>query len=105
MILIFSWIAKQPPIKPYGPLENMYFSGTNCTKKNVHEFRIEYNNKVMHHPEALVVGSISSTKLGDKPHDSVPEKVQKWIHIISKETAKYLLYHRPYDHTINFKIG
>jgi hypothetical protein len=51
----------------------------------------------MHHPEALVVGSISNTELDCNPLDSVPDKFKKWTHIMSKEAAKRLPDRTPYD--------
>jgi hypothetical protein len=59
----------------------------------------------MHHPEVLVVGSISTKELDSNPLDSVHDKFKKWTHIISKEAAKSLPEHPPYDHTIDLKTG
>jgi hypothetical protein len=69
------------------------------------EFSVEYDNKVMHHPEALIVSSISTTELDSNPLDSVPNKFKKWMHIMSKEVAKCLPEHTSYDHAIDLKIG
>jgi hypothetical protein len=77
VILTFWCIAKHPPTKPYGPPETIRFRWKNCTKEKVDEFSVEYNNEVMHHPGALVVGSISTTELDGKPLDSVPDKFKK----------------------------
>jgi hypothetical protein len=84
VILPFWWIAKHPPSKPYGPPEHIRFPCKNCTKENEDEFSVEYDNKVMHHPEAPVVGSISTTELDCNPLDSVPDKYKKWTHKMSK---------------------
>jgi hypothetical protein len=59
----------------------------------------------MHHPEALVVGSISTTELDCNHLNSVPDKFKKWTHIMSKEAAKRLPEHTPYDHAIDLKTG
>jgi hypothetical protein len=69
------------------------------------EFSIKYDNKGMHNPEVLVVESISTTELDRNLLDSVLDKFKKWTHIMSKEAAKYLPEHTPYDHTIDRKIG
>jgi hypothetical protein len=103
VILPFWWIAKHPPSKPYGPPENIRFPCKNCTKEKADEFSVEYDNKVMHHSEALVVGSISTTELDCNPLNSVPDKFKKWTHIMSKEAAKRLPEHTPYDHAIDLK--
>jgi hypothetical protein len=59
----------------------------------------------MHHPEVLVVGSISTTELDCNPLDSVPDKFKKWRHIMSKEAAERLPEHTPYDPAIDLKTG
>jgi hypothetical protein len=59
----------------------------------------------MHHPEPLVVGSISTTDLDYNPLDSVPDKFKKWTHIVSKEAAQRLQEHTPYEYAIESKIG
>jgi hypothetical protein len=105
VILPFSWIAKHPPSKLYGPLGNICFPCKNCPKENADEFSIKYNKKVMHHPEVLVIGSITTTYLGSNPLDSVPDKFKIWMHIMSKEAANCLPEHIPYDHVIDLTIG
>jgi hypothetical protein len=93
VILPFWWIAKPPPSKPYGPPENIHFPCKNYTKETADEFNVEYDNEVMHHPEVLEVGSISTTEIDSNALNSVPDKVKKWAHIMSKEAAKCLSEH------------
>jgi hypothetical protein len=69
------------------------------------EFSVEYDNKVMHHPKALGVGSISIPEIDCNPLDSVPDKFKKWTPIMSKEAAKCLPEHTRYDHAIDLKTG
>jgi hypothetical protein len=38
---------------------------------------VEYDNEIVHHPEALVVGSIETKESPTNPLDSVPEKFKK----------------------------
>jgi hypothetical protein len=59
----------------------------------------------MHHPEALVVGSISTTELHSNPLDFVSDTCKKWTHIMSKQGAKRLPEHTSYDHAIDLKTG
>jgi hypothetical protein len=59
----------------------------------------------MHSPEALVVRSISTTEFDYNPLNSVPDKFKKWTHIMSKEAAKCLSEHTPYNHAIGLKTG
>jgi hypothetical protein len=59
----------------------------------------------MHHPQSLVVASISTTDLDCNPLDSVPDKFKKWTHIMSKEPAKRLPEHTPYNHAIDLTTG
>jgi predicted transcriptional regulator len=59
----------------------------------------------MHHPEVLVVGSISTKELDSNPLDSVHDKFKKWTHIMSKEEAKRLPEHTSYDHGIDIRTG
>jgi hypothetical protein len=105
VILPLWWIASHPPSKPSRPPSNIHFLCKNCTKETADEFSIEYDNKLMHHHEALVVDSISTTELVCNPLDSVPAKFKKWTHIVSKEAAKCLLEYMPYDHAIELKTG
>jgi hypothetical protein len=104
VILPFWWIAKHPPSKPYGPLENIRFPRKNCTKEKAAEFSVKYDNEVMDHHEPLVVGSISTTELDNNTLNSVPEKFKKWTHIMFKEAAKCLPEYVLYDHTIDLNI-
>jgi hypothetical protein len=103
IIVPFWWITKQPPSKPYGSPDNIRFHCKNCTKEKADEFSIEYDNKILHHREALVVGSLTTMESNINPLDSVPEKPRKWTHIMSKEAAKCLPEHMPYDHAIDLK--
>jgi hypothetical protein len=59
----------------------------------------------MHHPQALVVGSISTTEIDCNPLDSVPHKFKNWPHIRSKEAAKPVREHTPYNHNIDLNTG
>jgi hypothetical protein len=43
-------------------------------KKQADEFSIQYDNEVMHHHQALVVGSISTTEFDRNPLDSELDK-------------------------------
>jgi hypothetical protein len=105
VILPFWWIAKHPPSKPYGLPENIRFPCKNCTKEKADKFSLEYDTEILDHPEALVVGSLATTESNDDPLDSVPNKFKKWTHIMSKEAAKRLPGHKPYDHAIDLKQG
>jgi hypothetical protein len=87
------WTSRKHPF----PLKN-------CTKEPADEFCLESANQVMHSPEALIVGSISTTELDSNPHDSVPDKFKKWTYIMSKVAAKHLPEHTSYNHAIDLKI-
>jgi hypothetical protein len=77
VILPFWWITQNPPSKPYGHPENIRVPCKNCTKEKANEFSVEYDNEVIHHPDALVFSSISTTELDCNPLDSVPNKFKK----------------------------
>jgi hypothetical protein len=66
---------------------------------------LEYENEILHNPEALVVGSFPTTESNNNPLDSVPEKFRKWKHTLSKAAAKRLPEHTPYDYAIDLKQG
>jgi hypothetical protein len=57
----------------------------------------------VHHPEALVFGSIATTESESNPLDSVPEKFSKWTLIMSKDATRRLPNHTTYDHAIGLK--
>jgi hypothetical protein len=59
----------------------------------------------MHHHEALIVDSISTTELDSNLLESVPNKFKKWRHIMFNEAAKRLPEHTFYDHAIDLKTG
>jgi hypothetical protein len=105
VILPFWWIAKHPPSKLYGPPENIRFTCKHCTTEKADEFNVEYDDEIVHHPEALVVGSIATTESESNLLDSDPEKFRKWMHIMSEETAEGLPNHTTYDHAIDLKPG
>jgi hypothetical protein len=105
VILPLWGLAKHPHPKLYRPPENIRFPFKNCTKERANEFSVEYDNKVMHQPEALVVGYISTTEFDYNPLDSVSDKFKKWTHIMSKEAAQCLQEYPPYDHAIDLKAG
>jgi hypothetical protein len=105
VILPFWWIAKHPPSKPYRLPKNIRFPCKNCTKEKADKFSLEYDTEIVDHPEALVVGSLAMTESNDDPLDSIPNKFKKWTHIMSKEAAKRLPGHKPYDHAIDLKQG
>jgi hypothetical protein len=74
-------------------------------KETADKFSLEYDTEILAHPEALVVGSLATTESNDDPLDSIPDKFKTWTHIMSKEAAKRLPGHRPYDHAIDLKQG
>jgi hypothetical protein len=100
VILPFWWIAKHLRTKPYGPRQNIHFPCKNCTNEKPDEISIEYDNKVIYHPEALIVGSTSTSELDCNPLNSIPDKFEKWIHIMSKEAAKCVPECAPYYYAI-----
>jgi hypothetical protein len=104
-ILPFWLIVKHPPSKLYGRPETIRFGCKNCTIENPDEFTVEYDNEIVHHPKALVVGSIATTESQSNTLDSVPEKFKKWTHIMSKEAAKCLPGHITDDHGIDLTPG
>jgi hypothetical protein len=60
-ILPFWWIAKNPPTRPYGSTDDIGFNQcNNCTRDQGSEFALEMDSGVLGHPEALVIGSLSS---------------------------------------------
>jgi hypothetical protein len=59
----------------------------------------------MYHPEAVNVGSVSTTESDSNALDSVYDKFKKWTHIMSNEVAKHLPEYTPYDHAIDLKPG
>jgi hypothetical protein len=105
VILPFWWIAKHPPSKPYGPLDIICFPCRKCTKDQADEFSVEYDNEVMHHPEILVVGSISTTELDSNLLDLVLDKFKQWMHLLSKEPAKRVPVPTHCSYAIDLNIG
>jgi hypothetical protein len=101
VILPFWWIAKHSPSKPLVPPENKRFRCKNCTKEKANEFSVEYDNKVMHHSQGFVVGSRSTIQLDCNSLNSVSNKFNTWMHIMSQEATKHLPEHTPYDHAID----
>jgi hypothetical protein len=68
------------------------------------QFSLEMDSSVLGHPEALVIGSISSND-NDNALSLVPSKFKKWTDIITTEAAQCLPSHKPYDHAIDLQDG
>jgi hypothetical protein len=66
-----------PPSKPLGPPENIRFPCKYCTKEIADEYRVEYDNELMHHPEVLIVSSVSTTELASNALNSICDKFKK----------------------------
>jgi hypothetical protein len=68
---------------------------------------LEIVNDVTDHPEAMIIGQISST-VTSQPRDKleeavklVPQKFRDFISIMSQEAAEALPEHKPYNHAID----
>jgi hypothetical protein len=105
-ILPFWWIAKHAPANLLGePHEVRFEQCLNCTEASANEFNIRYDSDIADHPEAMVIGSISTSDEKVDPISLVPAKFRKWAYIMTKEAAQRLPEHKPYDHAIDVKDG
>jgi hypothetical protein len=68
------------------------------------KFSLEMDSGVLGHPEALVIGSISSNN-NDNALNLVPFKFKKWTDIMITEAEQRLPSHKPYNHTIDLQDG
>jgi hypothetical protein len=103
-ILPFWWIVKHPPSNLLSNPENIRFvQCQNCTEASLNEFRLQMDSNILDHPEAMVIGSISTKEDNIDPISLVLAKFRNWIHIMTKEAAAKLPEHKPYDHVIDIK--
>jgi hypothetical protein len=63
------------------------------------------DSNILDHPEAMVIGSISTKKNNIDPISLVVANFWKWAYIMTKEAAGQLPEHQPYDHAIDIKEG
>jgi hypothetical protein len=69
------------------------------------KFNLEYDIKILDHPDRVIVGSLTITEPNDDLLDPVPNKFQKWTQIKSKEASKSVPRHKPYDHALDLTPG
>jgi hypothetical protein len=55
------WIVEHPPLRPYGPPDDIQFTQCKgCSAQNANELSLEINSDVLDNPEPPIIGSISS---------------------------------------------
>jgi hypothetical protein len=105
-ILPLWWIVKHPPSKLLSnPVNIRFVQCQHCTKASLNEFSLQMDSNILDHPEAIVIGSISTKDDNIDPICLVPAKFRKWAHIMMKEGAAKLPEHKPYYHAIDIKDG
>jgi hypothetical protein len=106
------WMAKHQPCHMWAERGNISFTTPycieNCTKAQASIFSLKVDKRVLHYPEALMIGHLSAITTMEEILDTleqVPENFRKWINIMTKETADKLPEHKPYDYAIDLKEG
>jgi hypothetical protein len=103
-ILPFWWIAKHAPANLLGePHEVRFEQCLNCTETSSNEFNIRYDSDMVDHPEAMVIGLISTSDEKVDPNSLVPAKFRQWADIMIKEAAQWLRERKLYNHVIDVK--
>ena len=79
-----------------------------CTKNSCSEFSLEWDEDVLTHPDASVLGVVCAAPTENDLKaaiDRIPEAFAEFIPIMTTEAASTLPMHGPYDHSIELKKG
>jgi hypothetical protein len=105
-ILPFWWIAKHALSNRLGDPENIRFVKCNkCTEPISKKFSLQIDSNILDHPEAIVIGSISTPDEKIDPISLVARKFRKWAYIRTKAAAAELPQHKPCDNAIEIRDG
>jgi hypothetical protein len=89
VILPYWWLAKHQPCNIWAERANISFTTLRCTEKctkaQASTFPLRIDKRILTHPEASIIGHISTATTKDKLSkalEQVPEKFRKWINIM-----------------------
>ena len=115
IILPWWWMAKHKPNELFGKIEDIRFESEfckkHCTHKKAKEFDIDWDEEVLDHPEAMIVGFIAGKEEPQEEEKKsglslIPERFWEYAHRVAEgKLADQLPSHKPYDHTIDLKEG
>ena len=104
------WMAKHRPEDIHH--DRLTFTSSHCrkhcTKDSCSKFPVEWDEEVLTHTDAGILGVVSAAPTEDDLKaaiDRVPEAFAEFIPIMTTEAASTLPKHGPYDHAIDLKEG
>ena len=106
IFLPFKWITAHPPQGAWDTDEVRFNSANclkNCTKSELAEFSLSWDESVALDPSARTIGYVAA--VSHEPTDNVPMAFRQYLGIMSKEAADALPEHRPYDCKIDLREG
>jgi len=107
IFLPFEWITAHPPQGAWTNDEIRFNSVQcleNCTKHEVGQFSLTWDETVATDPAARLIGYVSAA-LDEDPIKAVPQEFRQYLRIMGKEAADALPEHRPYDCKIDLQEG
>jgi len=107
IFLPFEWITAHPPQGAWTNDEIRFNSAQcleNCTKYEVGQFSLTWDETVATDPAARLIGYVSAASDED-PIKAVPQEFCQYLRIMGKEAADALPEHRPYDCKIDLQEG
>jgi len=107
IFLPFEWMTAHPPQGAWTNNEIRFNSAQcleNCTKHEVGQFSLTWDETVAMDPVACLIGYVSAASDKD-PIEAVPQEFRQYLRIMGKEAADALPKHRPYDCKIDLQEG
>jgi len=107
IFLPFEWVTAHPPQGAWTNNEIRFNSAQyleNCTKHEVGQFSLTWDETVATDPVARCIGYVSAASDED-PIRAVPKEFRQYLRIMGNEAADALPKHRPYDCKIDLQKG
>jgi len=107
IFLPFEWVTAHPPQGAWTNNEIRFNSAQcleNCTKHEVGQFSLTWDETVAMDPAARCIEYISAASDED-PIQAVPKEFRQYLRIMGKEAADALPKHHPYDCKIDLQKG
>jgi len=107
IFLPFEWVTAHPPQGAWTNKEIRFNSAQcleNCTKHEVGQFSLTWDETVATDPAAHLIGYVSAASDED-PIKAVPKEFRQYLRIMGKEAADALPKHRQYDCKIDLQKG